>query len=65
MIYPAAADRFVTEKQIRGWLADAIHNDEVDLIGDQPVITLGEVATVDIHKAIEILENTGKFTFSF
>lgn len=62
MIYPA--DRFVSEAQIRNWLADAIHNDEVDLIGDQPIITLGEVATIDIYDAMKILEETGKFTFS-
>lgn len=60
LIYPD--DYRPTEKQLRAWLKDAIANEEVDLIGDLPCCSLGEVDTLPIEDVARILNDTGNVT---
>ena len=54
LLYPDTY--WATESQIRGWLADAIANGDVD---EAPF----DVTTVPIEYVIMVLQDTGKFTF--
>lgn len=58
IIYPET--RYVTEAQIRTWLADGIANEEVDDIG----LTVEDAKTVSIELAMELISNAGFVTFT-
>ncbi len=60
MIYPA--DRWVTEKQIRGWYLDAVANGEVEPFNEEPSEFVLDSMYTDMM--IEKLQDTGRFTFT-
>ena len=62
MLYPE--ERSVTEKEIRALLHDAVANDEVEYVGEKQIITMEEVQTAPIEFCVEVLDNTGLFTFT-
>jgi len=58
MFYILYPDTYwATERQVRGWLSDCIANGEVD----EPPFN---VESTPIEYVIEVLHNTGKFTFA-
>lgn len=59
MLYPER--RRVSEETVRGWLADAIANDKLDIDeGNENV----NPATEFLDYVLDLLEDTGDFTFA-
>ena len=58
MVYPE--HMYVSEERARGWLADAIANREVDDI----LLKVEEAKTLPIEIVVQMLMDTGKFTFA-